>query len=314
MNCVFGPVPSRRLGRSLGIDLIPLKTCTYDCVYCQLGKTDVKTIVRRHYVPIDEVMEELSAALENTPGLDYITFSGSGEPTLHAGLGEIIQKIKGLTSVPVAVITNSSLLYKPEVREALNLADLVMPSLDAVSEPVFREINRPHPELKLHNILEGLERFIKSYKGHLWLEVLFVKGLNDSEEELKRMAYTINTLQVETVHANTVVRPPAEPDIFPVEVGAEDIVSQLGDKACLIGKFQGVDVSQDVENPWKMQDQILVALQRRPSTIGDLSSALGYHPQEILKVIDRLIQDHRLEPSYYDGAVYYIVKSGHPPT
>ncbi|NQT19895.1 MAG: radical SAM protein, partial [Planctomycetes bacterium] len=151
---IFGPVPSRRLGRSLGVDVVPLKTCSYDCIYCQLGNTTCKTVERKEWVPLDDVVLELKDRLSSRP--DYITLSGSGEPTLYSRVAELIDRIKVMTDVPVAVLTNGSLLWQEEVRRQLMKADLVIPSLDAGDEVMFRLVNRPHEDVSFERMLAGL--------------------------------------------------------------------------------------------------------------------------------------------------------------
>lgn len=165
---VFGPVPSRRLGRSLGVDLVPFKTCTYDCIYCQVGRTTCKTMERKEWVPMDLVLDELEGKLACRP--DYVTLSGSGEPTLHSRLGEIIEQIQAMTDVPVAVLTNGWLLWQPQVRAELALADMVLPSLDAGDPTKFNFINRPHPSLSFDRVVEGLIAFVPSSRGGIGLK------------------------------------------------------------------------------------------------------------------------------------------------
>ena len=184
---LYGPVPSRRLGRSLGIDLVPHKICTYDCIYCQIGKTTKWTLVRREYVPVKEVLKEVKAFLSEEVPFDHFSLAGSGEPTLHSKIRSIIKGIKEMSSVPVAVITNGSLLYMKTVREDLLQADIVLPSLDAVSPETFEKINRPHEKLNVEKVIEGMVEFRKVYKGQIWLEILFCKGVNDIQSELLKM-------------------------------------------------------------------------------------------------------------------------------
>ncbi|MGE4565096.1 MAG: radical SAM protein, partial [Victivallaceae bacterium] len=178
-NYIFGPVPSRRLGRSLGIDLIPYKICSYDCIYCQLGRTTTKTMTRREYLPIDEIIAGIERKLKETCEFDYITLSGSGEPTLHSGLGVLIEAIKKLTRKPLAVITNGSLLKDAAVRAELMAADVVMPSLDAGTQEYFETVNRPCPGLLLDDVVDGLAHFSREFKGKLWLEVFLLGGSFD---------------------------------------------------------------------------------------------------------------------------------------
>ena len=206
---IFGPVPSRRLGRSLGVDLVPYKTCTFDCIYCDLGRTTRKTISRQSYVSPEEIQGELElylSVLDKKP--DFITLSGSGEPTLNTNIGEIIRRIKDITSIPVAILTNSSLLSLDEVRRDLSEADVVLPSLDAITPALFEYINRPHPSLRIEEIISGLIQFRKQYRGQIWLEILFCRGVNDGKEEIEKLKGVIERIQPDRVQLNTPVRPP----------------------------------------------------------------------------------------------------------
>ena len=193
---VFGPVPTRRLGQSLGIDPVPLKTCNWNCVYCQLGRSQPVTNVRKEYFDPDDILSQVQEALNaHAAGkIDWITFVGSGETCLHEGIGELIRGIKSMTDLPVAVITNGSLLYLPEVRAALLPADAILPSLDAGNAHLYRRINRAHPELSFERLVDGLIRFRQEYAGRLWVEVMLVKGLNESEEALKEIASVLTQI------------------------------------------------------------------------------------------------------------------------
>jgi wyosine [tRNA(Phe)-imidazoG37] synthetase (radical SAM superfamily) len=208
---VFGPKRSRRLGRSLAVDVIPRKTCPLDCVYCELGRTNHLTVARKEYVKAEAVLEELRVVLMNQrEAVDHITLSASGEPTLNTKLGEIIREIKGMTAIPVAVLTNGVLLFREDVRRDLLQADIVLPSLDAASDHVFERINRPHGKLDLEEIIEGLVAFRKEFTGKIWLEILLVRGINDTPEELSLLKSAADRIRPDIIHLNTVVRPPAE--------------------------------------------------------------------------------------------------------
>ena len=211
---IFGPVPSRRLGRSLGVDLVPFKTCSYDCIYCQLGRTTNKTIQRKEWVPIDIVIDQLKKKLDSKP--DYITLSGSGEPTLFSRLEDLISRIKDITDIPVAVLTNGSLLWLPEVRNALKSADMVVPSLDAGSSQIFQYVNRPHSNITFSKMLDGLVKFCDEYNGKYWLEVFLLAGVTTPEMEINRLKTCINSIRPDKVQVNTVTRPPAEGFAEPV--------------------------------------------------------------------------------------------------
>lgn len=242
MKYVYGPVPSRRLGQSLGIDTIPLKTCNWNCVYCQLGRTVPLTNKRMEYFPRAEIMAEVKAVLaSHQPGdIDWVTFVGSGEPTLHSGIGWLILEVKQLTDLPIAVITNGSLLYLPEVRRDLAEADVVMPSLDAGTADLYRQLNRPHAEVTFERLVEGLVTFRQEYSGKLWVEVMLVRGLNDTELALQEIAAVLRRIRPDEVHINLPTRPPAETWVQPSdEEGLMRARAILGDIAMVVHPAEG---------------------------------------------------------------------------
>ncbi len=209
-NHIFGPINSRRLGTSLGIDAIYFKVCSFDCLYCEVGITNIKTIERKEWVKKDDIIAELKDYLaKNDKKLDYITFSGSGEPTLNSKIGEIIDEIKKITNTKVAVLTNSSLIYDKNVQNELLKADLVVPSLDAVTETLFHKIDLPHKDIKIENIINGLIEFRKIYTGQIWLEVLVLKGFNDTEEEFNKIADCVKLIKPDKVQINNLDRKPS---------------------------------------------------------------------------------------------------------
>lgn len=217
MKYVYGPVPSRRLGQSLGIDTIPLKTCNWNCVYCQLGRTEPVTNERKEYVPSEEILAQVREALRtHKPGeIDWVTFVGSGEPTLHSRIGWLIGQVKRMTGLPVAVITNGSLLYLPEVRQELAVADAVMPTLDAGEAKLYRQINRPHPDITYGRLLDGLRAFRQEYAGKLWVEVMLVRGLNDLPQAIWDIAKVLQEIKPDAIHISLPTRPPAETWVQP---------------------------------------------------------------------------------------------------
>ena len=211
MKYVFGPVPSRRLGFSLGVDLLPYKTCSFDCIYCELGPTTCRTLEPRDLIPPEAVLAELDDYLATTiQRIDYLTISGSGEPTLHPELGYLIRAIKEKYPQPLALITNGSLFFDPRILERVKEADLIIPSLDTVDPEAFQVINRPHPELRLEAIIEGLILLGQLPGPRIWLEVLFLRGLNDQPAQIEALSRTIERINPEKVQINTVVRPPVE--------------------------------------------------------------------------------------------------------
>jgi wyosine [tRNA(Phe)-imidazoG37] synthetase (radical SAM superfamily) len=237
LRYVFGPVPSRRLGSSLGIDPIPLKTCNWNCVYCQIGRSRPLTNERKEYEPCDEILTEVRQTLDldRDVQIDWITFVGSGEPTLHSGLGKMIRQVKTMTSLPIAVITNGALLYLPEVRDELTAADAVLPSLDAGNPTLYRKINRPWPKLTFVRQIEGLIAFRKEYSGKLWVEVMLIQGMNDSEEALREIAIILERVQPDQVHLNVPNRPPVETWVqLPEEKSIQRAKKILGEQAQIV--------------------------------------------------------------------------------
>jgi wyosine [tRNA(Phe)-imidazoG37] synthetase (radical SAM superfamily) len=284
---IFGPVPSRRLGRSLGIDLVPFKTCTYDCIYCQLGRTTNKTTQRKEWVPTDDVINQLSRKLDSNP--DYITLSGSGEPTLFSHIEELISRIKSITDIPVAVLTNGSLLWLPQVRKALKAADLVIPSLDAGSDHIFQYVNRPHTNISFTKMLEGLIKFREEYDGQYWLEVFLLAGVTTTKMEVSRLRTCINSIRPDKVQTNTVSRPPAESFAEAVpRKQLETITRKLYDKAEIIADYRGVHKSEYFS---VRRDDILTLLKRRPCSVEDIATGLGLHRNEVVKYVEELSSD-----------------------
>jgi wyosine [tRNA(Phe)-imidazoG37] synthetase (radical SAM superfamily) len=304
---LYGPVPSRRLGRSLGIDLVPHKICTYDCIYCQIGKTTDKTLVRKEYVPVRDILEEVKRFLkEETSSIDHLSLSGSGEPTLHSQIRLVIEGIKAITSIPVAVITNGSLLYEEEVRQDLLLADIVLPSLDAVSSEVFMKINRPCPEFFIEKVIEGLIEFRKIYKGQIWLEILFCKGVNDSKEELLKMKKVVDCIQPDRIHLNTVVRPPSEKWVAPLnQREMEKIRAFFGERASIISEFNRHPSSLSERD---IQEEILKILKRRPLSLSDLSKGMGISQNELDQYIEPLTREGKIQTRIFGDSIYYEIK------
>jgi wyosine [tRNA(Phe)-imidazoG37] synthetase (radical SAM superfamily) len=304
---VFGPVPSRRLGRSLGIDLVPLKTCTYDCIYCQLGRTTHQTLERKPYahgkVVIRQLQEKLSA-LSAPP--DFITFSGSGEPTLNSRIGAIIEEVNRLTPIPVAVLTNGSLLHLEAVREALLGADVVIPSLDAAHSSLFRLINRPHPSLNFSQVIEGLKKFRKQYTGEIWLEIMLCRGFNDENQHIERLRVEIEKIGPNRTHLNTVVRPPAEEFAYPLnKEQLEKAVHLLGGKAEILPAECPASPARVYG---EIDRQVLLLLERRPCSLEDLSRAFGVSEKDMAASLRKLRDKGAVGYDVYNRTVFY--KSG----
>jgi len=306
---IFGPVPSRRLGFSLGVDIIPFKICSLNCIYCQLGPTPETTLERREYIQIDTVLRELEEILKKPGRIDYITLSGSGEPTLNSRIGDLIPKIKKLTTIPIALLTNGTMLIYPEVREALRELDLVVPSLDAGTEEVYQVINRPVTGLNLEGLTRGIMDFTAGFPGQVWLEVMLLKGVNDAEDELEAMARRIVIIQPEKVQLNTAVRPAAEIGVQALSPGELDGIRQfLQDRIVSIPVEVVAGFSGQREEAGKkdIRGDILTYLERRPATLADLSATFGLHRNEIVKYLGHLLDEGLIKVEYTGEEKYYV--------
>ena len=285
---LYGPVPSRRLGLSLGVDLVPFKTCTYDCIYCQLGRTTPKTAERREYLPMADILGEVEQKLADGPVPDYVTLAGSGEPTLHERIGELIGEIKKLTYIPIAVLTNGSLLWQREVQDALMEADLVLPSLDAGDEHLFRYVNRPHREITFDQMVSGLAEFTRRFSKPVWLEVFLMAGVTGILAEVEKIAALARQIQPQRVQLNTVSRPPSEEFARPVSWEQMQEFATLFD-----GKAEVISEDDKPRSPvWHeaTDADILALLNRRPCTVHGVSTGLGLHVAETAKRLQALIE------------------------
>lgn len=274
MKYVFGPLPSRRLGQSLGIDTIPLKTCNWNCVYCQLGRTQPVIYKRVDYFPPADILAEVQQSIETHPPgeIDWITFVGSGEPTLHAGIGWLIRQTKTLTNIPVAVITNGSLLYDPQVRYELAAADAVLPTLDAGSSTLYRRINRPHPSATFRRLVTGLIAFRRKYNGRLWVEVMLVRGLNDTKQALLDIVSILRRVEPDEIHISLPTRPPAETWVQPAdEEGVLRALAILGEVAHVLHPAAG---SFDLSGHENLADAVISIITRHPMRQEELERTL----------------------------------------
>lgn len=296
MRYVYGPVPSRRLGRSLGIDPVPPKTCNWNCVYCQLGRTTPLSNERRPLAPIDAVLDEVRTALTACGDrIDWITFVGSGEPTLHAGLGRMIRETRAMASVPIAVITNGALLHREDVQRELAAADVVLPSLDAGSEEVYRAIDRPYPGLVLQRHVEGLAAFQRSFAGRLWVEVMLVAGVNDTGPALRDLAAALRRVEPDEVHINVPSRPAAETWVKSPEAGVlERARSILGVEARVVLPAMG-DFELDSHTP--IADAVVEVITRHPMSEQELVAALSrrWEPDEVKRALGQLAAGGRAQ-------------------
>ncbi len=301
----FGPVPSRRLGFSLGIDIIPRKTCTFDCIYCQVGKTTNQELSRKSFFNPDEIVEEIITVTKDITYIDHITFSGSGEPTLNSDIGWIIREVKKRTDIPVAVITNSSLLSVEDVRNDIGIADAVLPSLDAVSEGIFQYINKPHSLIGINTIIEGIKKFSTNYKGKIWLEIMLIKGINTSTGELEKFKKIAEYLGVEKVQLNTIIRPPIDRKISGLTSEELDKISEyFGESTEVICDFTK-KVERKKETNWS--EMVMEILKRRSLTLSDIVKITGIPGNVAIKTLKLMEDEGNIKRVNVDSKIFYII-------
>jgi len=306
MKYLFGPVNSRRLGISLGVDLVPYKTCSLNCVYCECGDTTEITSTIAEYVLTDDVISELDAYLTGSPRLDAITFSGSGVPTLHAGIGRIISHLKdNHPRYMVAVLTNGTLFWKPDVRKSISRADVVIPSLDAVSRDIFFKIARPAPGITPELVVEGLAEFRKEFGGLMFLEIFIVPGLNDSIAELSKLRESCSFIRPDKIQINSIDRPGSEDWVKPAEqeklLEIKEFFKPLDVE--IIGKpAHRQFTDRHVSNLTK---SIIAVLRRRPSTMEDLCTSLGADAEEVKQTVELMMEAGMIAVAKLERGEFY---------
>jgi len=306
---LFGPVPSRRLGMSLGVDLVPKKVCSLNCVYCEVGKTTKLTIEEKEYILFDKIKEELLNYFNNNPDPDYITFSGSGEPTLNSKIGNVLKFIKqNRPNIPVAVLTNGTMLFDENVRNAIIDADVILPSLDAATQDVFEKINRPAKGLTIEKYIKGIIDFKKIFKGKLWLEIFILPGYNDSESELVELKKVIQKINPDSIQLNTLDRPGTVSNLK----GASKKELQ---KIVNFWKLDNVQIISSAPERKNIQSYrtdietaIVETISRRPCTLDDLIKILGIHVNEINKYLDVLDAENIIESVEQKRGLFYQIK------
>ncbi len=306
---LFGPVPSRRLGMSLGVDLVPKKVCSLDCVYCEVGKTTKLTLDKKEYIKFDKVKDELAHYFDNNPDPDYITFSGSGEPTLNNRIGDVLQFIKtNKPEIPIAVLTNGTMLFDQEVRNAIKEADVILPSLDAATETGFQKINRPPKGLTIDKYIQGLIDFRNEFSGKMWLEIFILPNYNDNENELKELKKAILKIKPDSVQLNTLDRPGTVPNLRGATKEELQHVVNFWD----LDNIEIVAAAPERKNIQSyrtdIETAIIETISRRPCTLEDLTKILGLHINEINKYLDVLDAENKIETVRQTRGVFYQIK------
>ncbi|HJJ43667.1 MAG TPA: radical SAM protein [Methanocorpusculum sp.] len=309
-NHIFGPVNSRRLGKSLGIDLLPFKTCSYSCVYCECGHTTSLTTKRTEFFPTEEVIFQLDEILEKRPALDYITFAGSGEPTLSLSLGRVIRHLK--TKYPnyrVAVLTNGSLLGDKSVREDLSYADLVIPTLTSTNQKTFERIHQPVFGLAIENIISTMIEFRKEFHGQIWLEIFLIPSVNMEGEELAALREAVRKIRPDRIQLNTLDRPASEDWVTTPETEQLEAVrkyfAELGIPVDVAGSCcEQPDTHVAGEST---HEHIRKTLQIRPCTVEDLATMTGLHHHEVAKYLSGLLDEGIVQVQRGKRGVFYFI-------
>ncbi|RPH49013.1 MAG: radical SAM protein [Desulfobacteraceae bacterium] len=303
---LFGPVPSRRFGRSLGVDLTPYKTCSLDCVFCQLGRTTNKTVTREEYVKTDAVIAELDEWLEREGQADYITLAGSGEPTLHSHFGEILEYVRKKSIIPVVLLTNGTMLQFQEVRDAAACADIVKISLSAWDQASYGWVNRPHRQLQFDQLIEGQKAFRAQFKGQLWLEVFLVRGINSIPADVQKIAALAEEITPDRIQLNTAVRPPAEDFAAPLsKERIEELINLFCPAAEIIPEFE----IKNGDHVHVSQEEIFSMLKRRPCTANQIVEIFGMHLNEVSKYLGNLMSTGKIRMELKNTSVYYAAKT-----
>lgn len=303
MSYVFGPVPSRRLGMSLGVDLVQPKTCTFDCLYCQVGRTTFKTVKTGPFVPVREVIAEIEESLLSSAP-DAITLAGSGEPTLHSEIDQMIALIKDKTDTKVALLTNGSLFWVEKIRHHVLRADIVMPTLSSAFDDTFRTIHRPHPELELRAIVDGLKMLRQEYRGGLFLEIVFLAGINDTEREVEGLKALIGQISPDKVQLNTVVRPPADSRAMSLDrKRLEEIKKIFGTNTEIVADVPVAECSGREDSTAR---SLLDMVRRRPLRTPDIANSLGLPMHDIEKLVEGLLIKGYIRKQEHLGDTYYL--------
>ena len=305
-NYLFGPVPSRRFGRSLGVDLTPHKTCSLDCIFCQLGRTTEKTVARKEYVPTDIVLSELKDWLNKDGRADYITLSGSGEPTLHSRFGEVLEFIRSNSKIPAVLLSNGTMLNLPEVRDSANCANVVKVSLSAWDQLSYGWVNRPHSQLRFDDLIKGQKDFRAQFKGQLWMEIFLIAEINSIPANVQKIAALAKEIGPDRIQLNTAVRPPSEDYAMALSKKRMETLTDLfHPTAEIIAEFKANHSSHVQAN----QEMIFSMLQRRPCTADQIADVFDMHLNEVSKYLGKLMRTGQIRSELKKKAIYYLVVS-----
>ncbi|MFW6284950.1 MAG: radical SAM protein [Bacillota bacterium] len=301
---IYGPIHSRRLGRSLGISPIPRLTCNMSCIYCQLGRITHMQKETEDFYPVSAIIDEFKATLNQGVAFDAVSIVGDGEPTLYQSLGILIDQLKSLTDKPVVLITNGALLSRKAVRDMVRRADIIMPSLDATDEAQFKAINRPHPSLHFKSMLEGLKALSETFTGEIHMEIMLIKGFNDDEKSLKRFKALLETIRHEKLYLNVPIRPPAETYVEPPDESTLKKAEALLGGIALNTLYKGGYASGKKD----AYEALISIIARHPLNQFEVSSFLESRDEAEKPILERLEADRSIETVVYKGITTYRLR------
>lgn len=304
---IYGPIPSRRLGLSLGVSPIPKKFCNYSCVYCQIGRTHNLTNTRKEFFPLEDIINEFKEYIYSDKNFDVVSIVGEGEPTLYSRLGELIISLKNLTDKPIAVITNTGLLYDENVQEELLNADIVLPSMDFFNEESFKSLHRPYGKLDFKRSYDGLVNFSKKFKGELWIEVMLIENINSYKEDLMKLKKLIKNINYSKIYINTAVRPPAESWVKPVSKETINFAVDLLNGISIDSLSNG-DFTSEIKDDY---EAIISIIKRHPMNQHELKGFLlgrKANEKEVENIFIKLKNDNNIEILNYKGLHTYRLK------
>jgi wyosine [tRNA(Phe)-imidazoG37] synthetase (radical SAM superfamily) len=309
MEFVFGPVASRRLGLSLGVNIVPHKICSFDCLYCEVGKTTNLSVKRTQFFEISDLLEEFESKYKKlSDNVDVVTVTGAGEPTLNINLGEIAKILKSIINKPLVLLTNSSLINSDEIKKEISYFDIVVPSIDAVSEKIFKQINKPHKTIDIQNIIKGMIDFSQNYEGILYPEVLLLKNINDTEDEIKKIAEVINKMKYKTVHLTTAFRP------TPYKEAKALNQEELFSASLLFAKYGvKIKISNFLYDKHKLNNidknlerMIYKLLKMRPCSQEEICYIFSIENNICNKLLNKMLKSDKIVKRLYNGKEFFL--------
>lgn len=303
---VYGPVPSRRFGLSLGVDLVPYKVCNYDCIYCQLGPTKKTTVTRADFATIDQILAQVDKALQRGPKPDVLTLAGSGDPSLMASLGSLIDGLRRLSNIPVVLLTNGGLLYRDDVFADAMKADVLAPNLDAGDAETFARVNQPHADISFDKMMMGLRKACAQHPGQVRVEVMLVPGYNDSPKQLAAIAEQLQDLRADSIDINTTVRPSPGRNLQACSPETLAQAQQMfGERAKIVAGYRGRKLPETAQGD--LRAQIDRTLQRRPCTLEDLHAATGANRLQLIKILEQAVDEKHMQTRPGAAGDFYLL-------